>query len=133
MAKQRALFDTSVLIAHEAHRRIDATVADYAVALSVVTLGELYAGVHAATSAEVRSRRLETLNEYGDVEVLPVDEDAAAQWGSLRAHLADQGRRVNVNDLWIAATAVSRDLPLLTQDDDFDALVGVRGLTVVRV
>jgi predicted nucleic acid-binding protein len=40
---------------------------------------------------------------------------------------------VNVNDLWIAAVAASRGLPVVTQDDDFSPLEGVAGLQVVRV
>jgi predicted nucleic acid-binding protein len=40
---------------------------------------------------------------------------------------------MNVNDLWIAASAAARRLPIVTQDDDFDPLDGVRGLVVVRV
>lgn len=48
----------------------------------------------------------------------------------LRIHLAEVGRRVRINDLWIAA---SRGLPVFTQDNDFDVLNGVAGLTVVRI
>ena len=40
---------------------------------------------------------------------------------------------MNINDLWIAASAASRNLPVVTQDDDFDAIDGVAGLVVVRV
>jgi len=40
---------------------------------------------------------------------------------------------VNVNDLWIAASAASRRLPVVTQDDDFAAVEGIGGLTVIRV
>jgi predicted nucleic acid-binding protein len=41
---------------------------------------------------------------------------------------------VNLNDLWIAASAASRNLPVVTQDDDFDVIEGgVAGLVVVRV
>ncbi len=52
-------------------------------------------------------------------------------WG--RVLLAESGRRANVNDLWIAATAASRGLPVVTQDDDFAAVEGLAGLVVVRV
>ena len=51
----------------------------------------------------------------------------------MRVHLAERGRRVNVNDLWIAAVAASRGIPVVTQDDDFGPVEGVMGLEVIRV
>jgi len=47
--------------------------------------------------------------------------------------LAETGRRVRINDLWIAAVAASRGLPVVTQVDDFDALNGVAGVDVIRI
>jgi predicted nucleic acid-binding protein len=67
------------------------------------------------------------------MERLPVDEDAARMWARLRIHLAETGRRVRINDLWIAAIAASRTLPVITQDDHFAALDGAAGLTVIKV
>lgn len=99
----------------------------------MVTLAELTAGVLAAATSSIRSVRLATLERLSDVEALPIDEAVAAAWAYLRVHLAESGGRINVNDLWIAATAVARRLPVLTQDADFDALDGINGLTVVRV
>jgi len=64
---------------------------------------------------------------------LPVDEEAAQLWALLRVHLAETGRRMRVNDLWIAAIAASKRLPLVTRDDDFDALEGVGDFAVIRV
>ena len=127
------MFDTSVVIASESGRKLSRDVDDYDVALSVISFAELTAGVLAATSSRVRSVRLATLDRLSDVEVLPVDVAVATVWATLRVHVAEVGGRVNVNDLWIAATAVARELPLLTQDADFDALEGVRGLQVIRV
>ena len=40
---------------------------------------------------------------------------------------------MNVNDLWIAAVAAANDLPVVTQDSDFDALEAIGGPTVIRV
>jgi len=65
--------------------------------------------------------------------VIPVDEHAALVWARMRVHLAESGRKVNVNDVWIAATAASRNLPVVTQDDDFAPLQGAAGLAVIRV
>jgi hypothetical protein len=43
---------------------------------------------------------------------------------------ARQGR---INDLWIAAIAASRELPVVAQDGHFGPLDGVAGLAIVRV
>jgi predicted nucleic acid-binding protein len=51
----------------------------------------------------------------------------------LRIHLAETGRRVRVNDLWIAAIAASRGLSIIAQDNDFDTLGGAANVSIVRV
>jgi predicted nucleic acid-binding protein len=89
--------------------------------------------VLAATDVDTRARRLATLEAVADVEALPIDNAVAATWALLRVHLAESKRRLNVNDLWIAATALAHDLPVVSQDDDFDPIEGVSGLHVVRV
>jgi predicted nucleic acid-binding protein len=132
-APGRALLDTSVLIATESGRRIDEAALPDEAAVSVVTLAELQAGVLRAHDSEARGRRMATLGRVASMKVFPIDEDVASEWARLRVHLAEQGRHVNVNDLWIAASAVANGLPIVTQDDDFDPLDGVRGLVVVRV
>jgi predicted nucleic acid-binding protein len=53
-------------------------------------------------------------------------------WARMRALLAEAGRRVNANDLWIGATAAALGLPVITQDGDFQPLAGVAGLTVIQ-
>ncbi len=127
------VLDTSVFIANETGRALDESAMPDEVATTVITLAELNAGVLAADSAEVRARRLTTLDAVADMVALPVDEDAARAWARLRVYLAETGRRMGINDLWIAAIAVSRGLPVVTQDDDFAALDGASGFTAVRV
>ena len=125
--------DTSVFIATETGRQLDESLIPAEVATTVITLAELNAGVLAATSSDIRAQRLATLESVADMEALPVDEEAARMWARLRIHLAETGRRVRIDDLWIAAIAASQGLPVVTQDDDFDALDGARGLTIIRV
>ncbi|HLJ66874.1 MAG TPA: type II toxin-antitoxin system VapC family toxin [Chloroflexota bacterium] len=129
----RGVLDTSVFIARESGRQLDEGQLPDELAVSVVTLAELQAGVLVAADTETRAARLATLDVVADIEVLPIDEPAALAWARLRVHLAEAGRRVTVNDLWIAATAVSRGLPVVTQDADFDPLEDIAGLTIVRV
>jgi predicted nucleic acid-binding protein len=133
IAVDRGLLDTSVFIADETGRRLDAERLPSEVAVSAVTVAELHVGVLAARDVDTRARRLATLEATADVHLLPVDERVAAAWARLRVHLAEADRRLNVNDLWIAATALANDLPVVTQDDDFEPVDGVAGLSVVRV
>lgn len=127
------VLDTSVFIAQESGRPLTESLIPEEVATTVITLAELNTGVLAAASADIRARRMATLDAVADLAALPVDEDAARMWARLRIHLAETGRRVRINDLWIAAIATSRGLPIVTQDGDFDALDAVAGLTVIRV
>jgi predicted nucleic acid-binding protein len=66
------------------------------------------------------------------IAALPVDEEVSNAWAQMRAYLP-AGRRVNPNDMWIAATAAAHEIPVVTQDADFGALNGVAGLTVIPV
>jgi len=127
------LLDTSIFIASETGRPLAVEKIPDEVATTVITLTELTAGVLAAQTADIRAQRLATLDAVGDMTALPVDEDAARMWARMRIHLAEAKRKVGVNDLWIAAIAASRELPVVTQDGDFDPLDGVAGLTVIRV
>lgn len=125
--------DTSIFIAKETGRRIDEKKAPAEMAVSVITIGELQAGVLRAADVVTRRRRQATLDSARGGDVLDVDETVAEVWAEMRAHLAATGRRVRINDLWIAATAAAHGLPVVAQDDDFDLVVGVRGLEVIQV
>ena len=99
-------------------------------AISVITIGELRSGVLAAVDVETRDRRLATLSEALTLDPLPVDQAVAEAWARLRVLLRDMQKRMPVNDSWIAATAMSLGVPVVTQDEDH---VEVPGLKIVRV
>jgi predicted nucleic acid-binding protein len=126
----RGLADTSVFIASETGRPLDAAALPDELAVSVITIGELRAGVLAATTVEVKARRLDTLTAALELDPLPVDDDVAAAWSLLRLLLRDSGQRMPVNGSWIAATALAHGVPVVTQDDDFP---DIEDLSVIRV
>lgn len=126
----KAIADTSVFIAREAGRLLEIELLPAELGVSMVTVGELRAGVLATNSAETRARRLETLTEALSLDPVPIDEPVATAWAELRIALRDAGRRMPVNDSWIAATAIALGVPVVTQDDDYD---DVPGLDVIRV
>lgn len=126
----RGVADTSVFIARESGRALDTTALPDELAVSVVTVGELRAGVLVAATIEARDRRLRTLTAALELDPIPVDYAVASQWARLRVLLRDANLRMPVNDSWIAATAMAHGVPVVTQDDDFPA---VDGLPVIRV
>lgn len=99
-------------------------------AVSVVTLAELRAGVLAAAGDAERGRRLRTLEQMLELDVLPIDRRVAERFAEIAVALRRQGRRIPIQDGWIAATALAWDAGVATQDADFDV---VPGLEVVRV
>jgi predicted nucleic acid-binding protein len=124
--------DTSVFIALESARPVDAAMLPDQSVVCPVTIAELQAGV-AAADVDTRARRLATLETIADIEVLVIDAEIAAEWARIRVHLAQARRRVDVDDVWIAATAAANGVPIVTQDDDSGPVDGVAGLSVIRV
>lgn len=126
----RGIADTSVLIARESGRRLATSDVPDELAISVITLGELRAGVLAAVDLPTRDRRLATLSAALTLDAVPIDQGVAEAWASLRVTLRERQKRMPVNDSWIAATAMSLGIPIVTQDDDY---VEVSGLEIIRV
>jgi predicted nucleic acid-binding protein len=126
----RGIADTSVFVARESGRPLAETDLPDELAISVITIGELRSGVLAAVDVETRDRRLATLSEALALDPLPIDQSVAEAWARLRVLLRDMQERMMVNDSWIAATAMSLGVPVVTQDEDY---VEVPGLKIVRV
>ncbi len=125
-----AIVDTSVLIARETGRPIRISQFPDRLAVSIITIGELRAGVLAAVDVATRDRRLATLLDTLELDEIAVDGIVAEAWARLRQDLRDRALRMPVNDSWIAATAIAHGVPLVTQDDDY---VDVPGLEVIHV
>jgi len=132
MPERRArigLADTSVFVARE-HERPLTAVPPERIAVSVITIGELRLGVLVASESSARAQRLETMQLAEMLEPLPVTRQVAARWAALRVALRDAGRSMPLNDSWIAATALAHEMPVVSQDDDYD---DVPGLDVIKV
>lgn len=123
------LADTSLFIAVEQKRPLRGT-PPTRIAVSIVTIGELRLGVLAATDVQIRARRLETLTRADLLDPIAIDRPVATAWAELVVALREAGRRMPVNDSWIAATAIARNIPVVSPDADYD---DIPGLTTIRV
>lgn len=126
----KALLDTSVVVGL-AHERLELDDPPDVAAISIVTMCELHHGVLAAgdSARPLRLRTLDWVRHH--CETLPVEDDAAPRYGQLmvEAHRAT-GSRPDAGDTMIAATALARDLPVLTRDRDFKAFRSVNVIFV---
>ncbi len=130
---ERGVLDTSVLLDYE-YVPVEALPA--LAAIAAVSLAELAAGPHAVTDVQERSRRQARLQwAESEFTALPFDAEAARAYARVYAAVLADGRKprgARAVDLLIAATALSRSLPLYTRNaDDFTSLHGVMRIVSV--
>ncbi len=126
----RALLDTSFFVATESGRPLGEMENVTETEVSVVTLAELTVGVLMASDDD-RSARMATLSAVESTwDPLPIDAEVSRQFARIAAALRVNGRRVPILDALVAATAIVEQIPVVTQDNDYEAIPGVE---VIRV
>ncbi len=123
-----ALLDTSVVIGAVDAVKLES--GDTA-AISVLTLGELRAGVRLASDPQVRVLRQARLVAIRETfEPLPVDETIADHYGEVLAVARSQRRSSKATDLLIIATASATGRTLLTLDEAQASLARIADVAV---
>jgi hypothetical protein len=126
----RALLDTSFFVATESGRPLGEMPGITQTDISVVTLAELTVGVLVAEDAH-RAARVATLSSVESRwDPLPVDAEVARAFAHIVAELRVRRRKVPILDALVAATAVVAQVPVVTQDRDYDAIAGVQVIQV---
>ncbi len=108
-----ALLDTSILIG----TRVTVGELPASAAISVVTLGELHAGVFLARTDQarrLRQRRLDAIRSA--FAPIPVDEPIAERYGEMLALARRERRAAKATDVLIIATAAATSRTLYTLD-----------------
>jgi tRNA(fMet)-specific endonuclease VapC len=93
-------------------------------ALSAFTQAELLYGL--ARKPQATELRAEVEKFLQDFQILPWDSPAAAFYGDLRAAQERKGRRLSHEDLMIAAHALALGLTLVTHDQVFAFVDGLK-------
>ncbi len=126
MAGEPLALDTSAVVEHlrglspQISRKLAEAEELY---LPVTALGELLFGVERSGNDPRARGPLEKF--LRDVVLIAPDDQTAAHYARLRAHLARQGTPIPDNDIWIAATAHRHRLPLYHDDGHFASLAGL--------
>jgi predicted nucleic acid-binding protein len=104
-----------VVTARETVNRLDVAI----LALSVVSLAEIRAGRIHAGWGQGRSEQQEA--RLSAFLRIPLDEDILDQYALLHAWNL-KGHNIEHNDLWVAASAMSRGMPLVSCDRHHEAI-----------
>lgn len=122
------LLDTNVVVAHlKGDARVTARLADQIqdVAVPALVVAELDYGAKASARVSENLARLNTF--LTSVEIVPFDDAAARQYGTLRARLKAIGKPTGEIDALIAAVALAHGAVLVTHNvRDFENVEGLR-------
>ena len=92
--------------------------------ISAVTMAELEYGVE--NSSKPEQNRIGLMFFLSGLSVVPFDDNAAVEYGSIRAELKKKGQLIGANDLLIAAHAKAMNVTLVT--NNIKEFKRVRGL-----
>lgn len=113
------LLDTNAVIALVTRRsepllrRVEA-IEPGALAISSIVAHELYFGAYRSQKIEFNLETLRLL--FTDLDILELDQEDARTAGEIRAELARRGTPIGPYDLLIAGQAITRGLPLVSNN-----------------
>jgi tRNA(fMet)-specific endonuclease VapC len=87
--------------------------------LPSIALGELHYGFMKGNRERLNERKLQQFISRLKVEIIEVDADVARKYASIYLALRNKGRKIPINDVWIAACCMEAGGTLLTRDKHF--------------
>lgn len=111
------LLDTSAIVNHlRGKKSLEASILEKGCAISIITQAELFYGAYKSDQPQKSLVKVRQMLEELMIEVLPLDEKILEIYGKAKAELEKKGKRLDEFDLLIAATAMSLNLTLVTNN-----------------
>jgi len=126
MSGRGVVLDTSVLVGYFRNKRgvVNRVEALGEVYVPAIAVGELHFG--AVVSAQTQAN-LAILNRFLSLAtILDCTARTATYYAAIRAQLKGDGHPIPDNDIWIAAAALEDNLALISTDQHFDYVKGLR-------
>lgn len=92
--------------------------------LPAIVLGEYRFGIAQSRRRKEYEKWLEQL--IAATRFLPVDQETTGHYAQVRSELKKAGKPIPSNDLWIAALCRQHRLPMMSEDNHFDAVQGLK-------
>jgi tRNA(fMet)-specific endonuclease VapC len=90
--------------------------------LPSVVLGELHYGFMKGKRQAFNEQKLREFVDRLKVAIIVVDENVAKRYASIYLSLQKKGKKIPINDVWIAASCMEVGGVLLTRDKHFEAV-----------
>jgi tRNA(fMet)-specific endonuclease VapC len=105
---------------------LDAVACAEVIFMSIFVLGELYAGFLGGTKNRENRDVLKRFLSKPTVKMLNATSETAEVFGSLKNELKQAGTALPINDVWIAAHGIETGSVIVTYDQHFLKISGIR-------
>jgi tRNA(fMet)-specific endonuclease VapC len=83
-------------------------------------IGELHYGFRKGNRFEFNDRKLRQIIDLLKIQIIGVDISVARKYGAIFLELVKKGRKIPINDVWVAACCMEVGGTLLTRDGHFN-------------
>jgi predicted nucleic acid-binding protein len=98
----------------------------------LVVLAELLAGFAGGKQAQRNRTELARFLASARVSLALPDRQTAEHYAAVFQRLREAGRPIPTNDIWVAATALHAAVPLITLDQHFGFVAGLRSASSLK-
>ena len=88
--------------------------------LPAVVVGELSYGFLKGSRRIANEQKLDEIIQLLDIQIIDITRSVASKYGLIYLSLVRKGRKIPLNDVWIAACCMETGGTLLTRDQHFD-------------
>jgi len=100
------------------------TIANYGetIYLPAIVIAELTFGFMKGNKQEYNEKKLHYIIDQLQIEIINVNKDVARKYALIYLHLVKKGRKIPLNDVWIAACCMELGGTLFTHDNHFKSI-----------
>ncbi len=91
-----------------------------------IVVGELHAGFWGGSKFQQNKKQLAAFLTRSNIEVVNISVETAIIFGELKYKLKNKGKPIPINDVWIAAASIENGALLVTLDNHFFEIEGLR-------
>jgi tRNA(fMet)-specific endonuclease VapC len=98
--------------------------------MPAIVVGELIYGFMKGTRRELNEKKLWTVIRKLEIDIITVNPDVARKYAIIYLSLVNKGRKIPINDVWVAACCMHVGGVLLTRDKHFKAVDHIESIVI---